>query len=378
MSTVRIRGGDTERIQTPAVKGGDLAALTGLATVVLAIQRTSDGFWLDFNDSTFKSSGWTTRQQAMTEVSATLAPGEYRYDWTAPSGTNAYMIRIDETGGTAKNVPFVGEIKVDPWASPGDAMDLVANAVDAAAIATDAIDADAIAANAITSSEAPALANLDVAVSTRSSHDAADVDAQLSGTHGAGSWATATGFATPADLTALQAALEAYGDLNWLTATGFETEASAATREATNTAEHAATLAAVGALAFATPADLTALEAHGDLTWATATGFETESAAATREATNTAEHAATLAAVGLVPTVGEIDTELTANHGAGSWIEGSLNPSEALHLEEIWTVLGLNSAAPVSFDGTALFIQALAAGIDISIGVVGTTVTLTR
>jgi len=35
---------------------------------------------------------------------------------------------------------------------------------------------------------------LDVVLSTRSSHSAADVDTQLSGVHGAGSWATATGF----------------------------------------------------------------------------------------------------------------------------------------------------------------------------------------
>lgn len=351
MSTVRVRQGDTERIQTPAVKDGSLAAITGSATIVLAIQRTSDGFWLDFNDSTFKAAGWTTRQQAMTEVSATLAPGEYRYDWTTPASAETYMLRIDDTSATAANTPFVGEIKVDPWASPGDAMDLVANAVDAAAIATDAIDADAIAAGAIGTSEAPLLANLDATVSSRESELSAAARAVTN---------TAEHAAT-------------------LAAVGLvETEAAAATREATNTAEHAATLAAVGALAFATPADIAALEAHGDLAWATATGFETEASAAIREATNTAEHAATLAAVGLVPTVGEIDAELTANHGAGSWQVGSLSPTEATHLAEVWTVLGLNPAAPASFDSAALFVQALAAGIDIAISVVGTTVTLTR
>jgi hypothetical protein len=148
-----------------------------------------------------------------------------------------------------------------------------------------------------------------------------------------------------------------------------ETEASAATREATNTAEHAATLAAVGALAFATPADIAALEAHGDLTWATAVGFETEASAATREATNTAEHAATLAAVGALPGT------LSTAHGAGSWEGGA---ALSARLDEVWTVLGLNPAAPASFDSAALFVQALAAGIDIAISVVGTTVTLTR
>lgn len=50
--------------------------------------------------------------------------------------------------------------------------------------------------------------NLDVVVSTRSSHSAADVDTTLSGTHGAGSWATATGFATPGDAMTLTGAAE--------------------------------------------------------------------------------------------------------------------------------------------------------------------------
>ncbi len=52
--------------------------------------------------------------------------------------------------------PFAGaniNATISSRAQPGDAMDLVANAVDAAAIATDAIDADAIAANAIGASE---------------------------------------------------------------------------------------------------------------------------------------------------------------------------------------------------------------------------------
>lgn len=47
-----------------------------------------------------------------------------------------------------------------------------------------------------TAARASNLDNLDAAVSSRSSHSAADVDTTLTGSHGAGSWATATGFST--------------------------------------------------------------------------------------------------------------------------------------------------------------------------------------
>lgn len=46
----------------------------------------------------------------------------------------------------------------------------------------------ALTAQGYTSGRAPNLDNLDVAISTRSSHDEADVDTQLSGTHGGGNW----------------------------------------------------------------------------------------------------------------------------------------------------------------------------------------------
>lgn len=52
---------------------------------------------------------------------------------------------------------------------------ITAGVIDAAAIGTGAIDADAIAAGAITSSEAPALANLDVAVSSRGTANPGDL-----------------------------------------------------------------------------------------------------------------------------------------------------------------------------------------------------------
>lgn len=117
-----ILHGDTERIQTPPLKDGSLNILTGLTTVVVSLQRTSDGHFLDFSDDTFKATGWTTRQQQMNEVSAALASGEYYYDLVTgdlvnPAVDDTYMVRVEETGGTAVNVPLVGEIKVDQWAA---------------------------------------------------------------------------------------------------------------------------------------------------------------------------------------------------------------------------------------------------------------------
>ena len=49
--------------------------------------------------------------------------------------------------------------------------------------------------------------NADVLTSSADIPTVAQIDTQLSGTHGAGAWATATGFATPANVTAAQSAV---------------------------------------------------------------------------------------------------------------------------------------------------------------------------
>lgn len=50
------------------------------ATVQVGIRKASTtNSWLDFGDNTFKTSAWASRQTAMAEVSAALAPGLYRY-----------------------------------------------------------------------------------------------------------------------------------------------------------------------------------------------------------------------------------------------------------------------------------------------------------
>lgn len=132
MESIRVQNGVTERIYASALGSGGIP-LTGLSNVLLAILRKSDNFYLDFNDNTFKSSGWTTRQIAMTQLSASLSPGDYYYNFnTTGFSDNEYFLRV--TCSSAVNMPLEGEIKV------GDFVD-----------------------------------NIDAAISTRSSHSASDV-----------------------------------------------------------------------------------------------------------------------------------------------------------------------------------------------------------
>ncbi len=109
MST-RVENGATERIRATALSA-TAALLTGLGDVLIEIRRKSDGFYYDFNDSTFKAAGWTTRQQAMTELDATNSAGTYYYDFnTSGLSDDEYFIRV--TSVTAVNVPQEGELKV--------------------------------------------------------------------------------------------------------------------------------------------------------------------------------------------------------------------------------------------------------------------------
>ncbi len=69
----------TERFWTTLLSGN--TRQTGkAATFTLRIVRSSDGYMLDWSDWTFKTSGWTTLNQAATEHDATNNPGVYY--WT--------------------------------------------------------------------------------------------------------------------------------------------------------------------------------------------------------------------------------------------------------------------------------------------------------
>jgi hypothetical protein len=108
MDSTRIQHGQTERILTTILRG-DGTPYTGLTDVTLEIQRRSDGKYFDFTGSTFKSSGWTTRQGVMTELDATNSPGAYYYNFdTTPHSAayteeDYYMRTQSVTAGTAIN-----------------------------------------------------------------------------------------------------------------------------------------------------------------------------------------------------------------------------------------------------------------------------------
>jgi hypothetical protein len=120
MSTVYIETGATERIESLCMSGA-LVPITGKTDILLQVRRVSNGQFLDFADMTFKAAGWTTRRQAMSEVSAANEPGVYFYDLATASITNpvaddTYELMVVQSPGTdVKNLPQVGEIKTGIW-----------------------------------------------------------------------------------------------------------------------------------------------------------------------------------------------------------------------------------------------------------------------
>jgi hypothetical protein len=112
----RILSGDTETLVAVMTLAGSLQ--TGLSDVLLKIRRTSDDYLYDFNDDTFKASGWTSVTQVMSEVSAANVPGQYEWDFDTSAITNetaddTYIFSV--TCASADNVPQQGELKVDQW-----------------------------------------------------------------------------------------------------------------------------------------------------------------------------------------------------------------------------------------------------------------------
>ena len=183
-------------------------------------------------------------------------------------------------------------------------------------------------AQGYTTARAPLLDNLDVAVSTRSSHSAADVDTLITASHGAGNYTTATGFAVAGDAMTLTAGER----------TAIDTEL--ATAHGAGAWDGTASIADIQA----------GLDANG-YTIARSTSLDNLDAA-----------------------ISGIDAVLTASHGAGSWAVGA---SLSGAVDEIHAALGLTLGSPASFD-SATGITVPAESIDVVLSVVGTTVTLTR
>jgi len=56
-------------------------------SVSIKIMRLSDGYWHDFNDSTFKNSAWTSDVASMTSDDNTV----FTYAWTTPEAQDKYQ-----------------------------------------------------------------------------------------------------------------------------------------------------------------------------------------------------------------------------------------------------------------------------------------------
>jgi hypothetical protein len=202
MNGVRIQTGDTEIIWFLALDASK-QPVTGKTDLLISIFRASDGFYLDFNDQVFKSTGWVARQTPMTEKSASLAAGEYFYNFDTsaisnPTTDDQYQARVDQSPGTdVVNVPATGEIKVGDWVDDIDT-NISSRSSHAPNNVRDVILSDSTAFPG---------ANIDAAISSRSSQTAVDVAVLLAAAHGAGSWETL-------DDTAILAAIAALNDID--------------------------------------------------------------------------------------------------------------------------------------------------------------------
>ena len=212
METTRIQNGQTEQIRVTAL---DIvsAFITGLTDVLLEIRRESDGFYLDFNDSTFKNAGWTTRQNQMAELNVTNSPGTYFYNFdTSSLSDDNYFLRV--TSATAHNTPWEGELKVGDYVDNLDATvssrasesnatsntNSIISEVDANESKIDLLQIDltqvlsdiaglndldiadiqtALTNQGYTIARATKIDNLDATVSSRSSHSASDVTTDM-------------------------------------------------------------------------------------------------------------------------------------------------------------------------------------------------------
>jgi hypothetical protein len=119
---------------------------------------------------------------------------------------------------------------------------------------------------------------------------------------GDSAWITATGFATPTNITNAVSAIESYGDANWATATGFATAS-----DVTDAVDE--------------------LKSYGDTKWVTATGFATadalQEAKAAIDAIPTSKEGYKLAADGLalvVPTDPGTDEPVFGTSSIVTWI----------------------------------------------------------
>lgn len=71
--------------------------------ITLKIQKASNGYWFDFNDSVFKNESWGNKSVSLSEDTT---EHQYYYAWTPPAGETApeqYLFVYDNTNTTYKD-----------------------------------------------------------------------------------------------------------------------------------------------------------------------------------------------------------------------------------------------------------------------------------
>ena len=148
--THRIQTGEVVEIQAFIVDH-EYVALTGSQTITVNINRRSDNNCVDWDDYTFKSSSWISRDAMLTESCGEFLPGLYYlsggFDTSQITNANpndVYTIYLFESGSEQAYVPGPEEIEVGDWveyidshvsaitatvALPGDEMSLTANTI---------------------------------------------------------------------------------------------------------------------------------------------------------------------------------------------------------------------------------------------------------
>jgi hypothetical protein len=111
--TERYQNSDTIPITVTALNISG-TKVTGLTDVLLTIRRNSDDYYLDFDDNTFKASGWTTRQKVMGEKDATNSAGVYFYDWDT-SGFDDDQYHLEVSSITAANSPWADWVYIGAY-----------------------------------------------------------------------------------------------------------------------------------------------------------------------------------------------------------------------------------------------------------------------
>jgi len=131
MSTAYPRAGAPEPI-TYSLADDEGAPVTGV-TVTVRVRRDSDGLWLDWADETYAARGAVAQlNEPMPELDE---PGTYRATWPGGEDGVRYTAFVAVDGVVRASV----ELHVGGLAAPGDAMDLVADAVDSTALAASAV-----------------------------------------------------------------------------------------------------------------------------------------------------------------------------------------------------------------------------------------------